>query len=215
LLLPLVVGACIGSGDVAPSSSAASPTSTTPSLAPPSPTSASASPAAPTSTPTASPTEEATETPTDQPSDGLTGASGPAERCTGSEDNQRFYRGLAEDVSWAAYCPILPSGWFVVDGSYSLSGGGSMEIAYRGPGGARIELAQGAFCDDADGCVPDGSDTGEAAFGDRVGTLLAGDDGSYSIVVDRAADVSWLLTGVGLDEPQVRSIAAALLRIED
>jgi hypothetical protein len=198
-----------------PSATAASPEAATPSLAAASPTSAPTSTAAPSATPTASPTEEATETPTDGPSDGLAGTSGPAEQCTGSEDNRRFYRGLAADVDWAAYCPILPSGWFVVDGSYSLSGGGSMEIVYRGPGGARIELAQGAFCDDSDGCVPDGGDIGQAAFGDRVGTLVAGDDGSYSIVVDRAADVSWLLTGVELDEPQVRSIAADLMRIED
>ena len=89
-----------------------------------------------------------------------------------------------------------------------------MRIAYKGPGGARFELSEGAFCDDTDGCVPNGPDAGPAAFGDMTGTLVIGEDGRYAVVVDRGAELSWVAIGVGLDVEVVKEFAANLVRVE-
>jgi hypothetical protein len=89
-----------------------------------------------------------------------------------------------------------------------------MRIAYKGPGGARFELSEGAFCEDADGCAPSGPDAGPAAFGDLTGTLVIGTDGRYAVVVDRGADQSWVAIGVDLDVEVFKDFAANLVRVE-
>ncbi len=136
---------------------------------------------------------------------------GPAAGCTGSEDNRDFYAAVAEAVDWAVYCPVLPTGWFVDSGSYRLADGGTMHIVYRGPASGRFELHEGAFCQDADGCVPDGTATGAATLGDRDGILVAADDGSWALVVDRGKAISWLALGGGIGEAAFREHAAAAL----
>ena len=90
-----------------------------------------------------------------------------------------------------------------------------MRMAYKGPGGARLELAEGAFCDDADGCVPNGPDAGPATFGDLTGTLIIGDDGRYAVAVDRGARQSWVAIGAGLDAEVFKELVANLVRVED
>jgi hypothetical protein len=117
---------------------------------------------------------------------------------------------MAAAVSWTVYCPVVPDGWFVEDGTYRLAGGGWMDISYDGPGDARIVLRQGGFCDTGDGCVPAGTDVGDASFGDRSGTFVAVADGSWAIVVDRGGTPSWLLLVQGLGEADARTIAANL-----
>ncbi len=156
-------------------------------------------------------------TPTPQSSPGTATAApmsstepGSARACSGSDQNRDFYASMAAAVEWAVYCPVLSEGWFVDDGQYRLAGGGWMEISYDGPGDARIMFQQGAFCAEADGCVPSGREVGEAAFGDRTGRLVAGADGSWSVAVDRGATPSWLLVVTGLDEASARTIAADL-----
>lgn len=139
--------------------------------------------------------------------------SGSAAACSGSDENRDFYASMAAAVDWAVYCPVLSDGWFVDDGQYRLAGGGWMEIGYDGPGDARIMLREGAFCGEGGGCVPSGREVGETAFGDRTGTLVAGDDGSWSVVMGRGATPSWLLVVTGLDEAGARAIAADLLTI--
>jgi hypothetical protein len=134
----------------------------------------------------------------------------PASACAGNDDNRDFYASFAEAVEWDVYCPTLPDGWFVENGTYRLSGGAWMEIVYRGPGGARFGLQEGAFCREDGDCVPDGTDVGAAAFGDREGTLVAAGDGSWAISVDRGLNPSWLATGSGLDEAAFRGHAEAL-----
>lgn len=136
--------------------------------------------------------------------------SGSAASCRGSDENRDFYASMAAAVDWTVYCPVLPDGWFVDDGQYRLAGGGWMQISYDGPGEARIMLQQGVFCAAGGGCVPSGREVGETAFADRTGTLMAGDDGSWSVVVERGATTSWLLTVSGLDEASARTIAADL-----
>lgn len=173
----------------------------------------------PTETPTEAPT--ASEDPTTpeptatgpNPSADSSEGAGSAAACTGSDENRDFFASMAAAVDWTVYCPAVPDGWFVEDGQYRLAGGGWMEISYDGPGDARLVLRQGAFCETADGCIPQGSDLGETAFGDRTATFIATGDGGWAAVVDRGATPSWLLVVGGLDEASARSIAADLLAV--
>ncbi len=205
----LFSAACIGGNEVAPSATirTAAPPPTAGSVAPP-------SPEATQSTDSPVPTETPTETPSDDSTAAPSGATGSVEVCAGNDDNRDFYAKVAADMDWPVYCPVLPSGWFVTAGTYRSAGGGWMEIAYRGPGGARLELSEGSFCDTIDGCVPSGEGAGPAAFGDQAGSLVTGDDGSLSIVVDQGQKPSWLATGTGLDVEAFRSIAAGLNRLD-
>jgi hypothetical protein len=163
------------------------------------------------------PTETATDAPTEAPSPSTdaTGSAAiePAIDCTGTDDNRTFYGSVAAAVDWTVYCPVLPSGWSVETGQYRLAGGGRLAITYRGPGGVRFTLREGAWCTDGSGCVPSGADMGTTAFGDREGTLIATDGGSFAIIVDAGATISWLFAGEGLDEATVRTFGAALIAV--
>lgn len=130
--------------------------------------------------------------------------------CSGNDENRDFFASMAAAVDWSVYCPILGGGWFVGDGHYRLAGGGWMEITYEGPADARLLLRQGFFCDASDGCVPPGQDVDAAAFGDLTGRLIAGADGSWTVVVDRGGRPSWLVVLAGLGEVEAREIAAGL-----
>jgi hypothetical protein len=189
---------------------------------------------APGPTPTPAPTVPASSgTPTDTPAPtepGQTvaptapaGSSGPtasasdspgaADACSGTDDNRRFYRSLAQSVTWSVVCPVLPKGWFVNKGTSRLAGGGKILITYTGPAGASLALSEGFFCTAADGCVPSGADAGTAPFGSMSGTTVALDDGGWAIVVNRGASPSWLLVGHGMDQAGLEAIAAALAEV--
>jgi hypothetical protein len=221
LLLPVLVvllaAGCIGQDEVRDE---ASPTAT-----------ASATVAAPSEEPTVEPSEtvEATPAPTATPTEAATpaptaaasaeptptGEAGSADACTGNDDNRAFFADVVAAFDWPVYCAVLPARWSVESGRYRSAGGGWMEMFYRGPNGARFELHEGAFCDDADGCVPDGPDAGSAAFGDRSGTLVTASDGRHAVVVDRGDDISWLAIGDGLDVEAFKDLAASLVRVEE
>ncbi|HWP64107.1 MAG TPA: hypothetical protein VNO86_11620 [Candidatus Binatia bacterium] len=221
LAVPLLVAACgatrppDGSAPVSPSVSG-EPTrepspAASPSGAPVASPSDAASPAptpsepAP-SEPASSPPESPTSTPPPNPD--------PAAVCSGSDRNRDFYAAVAEAVDWDVYCPVLPSGWYVDRGTYRLASGGRLEIAYTGPAGARLEIREGAFCTEASGCVPSGTDRGEAAFGDRTGTLVELDGGGWAIVVDRGARISWLAVGEGLTETEFIDLVARFALVD-
>lgn len=217
VLVAVVAAACIGRetvGQVPPSAAAPTPEPSV-SVAP-APSQAAASPSAsvePSVAPSAAPSVAPTSAPVASPSATPAGTSGPASLCKGNQDNRDFFGGAADNVEWAVYCPVMEGRWFVQSGTYQLARGGWLLITYVGPGGASIDFSEGAFCEESDGCVPTGIDAGEAAFGDRVGTFVQGDDGSYSIVVDRGKDVSWLATGTDIDEDTFRAIVAGLNRV--
>ena len=137
----------------------------------------------------------------------------PAADCTGSDDNRDFFADAAANLKWTVYCAVLPTGWVVDVGGYRLANGGKLEIAYRNRSGARIELHEGAFCTNAGGCVPAGSDEGEAAFGDVTGRLIAVSDGSWALSVEGDEPISWLAIGSGMDEDTFRAATEALARI--
>ena len=220
LLLPLLAAAlvagCIGQDEIqdepsaTPVATAVLPTSSSPPSAETSPSSRPTSPATP--APTAS---EAATTPPASDGPSPSAGTGSAASCSGNDDNREFFSQAAAALDWQVYCAVLPERWFVAEGSYRTTGDGFLEIAYQGPGGARFELSQGAFCNDDDGCVPNGDDGGSAAFGDQSGTFVTADDGRLAVVVDRGAERSWLAIGVGLDADAFRGFAAGLLRVED
>jgi hypothetical protein len=167
------------------------------------------SPSSPAASPSAPPARSA------EPSTSLEAPPASAADCTGSDDNRRFFGDAAADFSWSVYCPVLPAGWFVDSGMYRQAGGGRLEIAYRGPGGARIEVQEGAFCGEEGGCVPPGTDRGEAAFGDRTGTLVALDDGGWAIVVDRGKPISWQMVASGLGESGILDVGRSMAIVAD
>jgi hypothetical protein len=136
------------------------------------------------------------------------------EACAGTDENKAFYAKAAADIDWPVYCPVLPARWFVSSGNYSGRGVGQLSISYKGPSGATLSLQEGAFCETSDGCVPPGTDSGEASFGDQPGTLVTLDDGGYAIVVRRAETPSWLAVATGIDEATFREIAADFVRID-
>jgi hypothetical protein len=90
-----------------------------------------------------------------------------------------------------------------------------MEIAYRGPGGARLELHEGAFCADSSGCIPSGTEVGSAPFGDKTGTLISADDGTWALSADSDQPASYLAVGSGVSEDAFRAIAAGLISVND
>ncbi len=144
-----------------------------------------------------------TPDPTPRPS----GTAGPAAACTGSAENRAFYASVAEDVAWDVYCPVLPAGWFVDAGTFRLAGGGRLEIDYKGPAGARLEIRQGAYCRGDDDCIPAGPDAGTASFGGRPARLIDVGDGRW-LVVAEGGDVNWEVLSSGLS----RDVAVALRR---
>jgi hypothetical protein len=206
----LIVAACVPEArptetpDVTTPSPSASPTdvvATPSSSVPVDPTDV------PVETPTSSPTVEPSE---ETPSESV----GPgAAACSGSDANRDFFEDAASVLNWTVYCAVLPTGWFVNSGEYRRAGGGRLEIAYRGPGGARLELHEGAYCAAGDGCVPSGTEAGEASFGDKSGTLIATDDGGWALIVDGDAQISWLAVGTGLDEAAFRALTAAIAAV--
>jgi hypothetical protein len=217
LLLPLatfvvvLVTACGGAVQTAsPSASpdaaeSTAPSADLPSDVPASDDPASADPGSETPSPTPLPPAAASpSTDVEQASD-----------CTGTDENRTFYGSVAAAVDWTVYCPVLPSGWFVEAGEYRLAAGGRLKISYRGPGGARFVLEEGAWCSDGSGCVPAGSEVGTTAFGDRQGTLIQTPGGDFAVIVDAGSAISWLLTGDGLDEATVKTFGAALIAVGD
>jgi hypothetical protein len=176
--------------------------STEPSAVPPESTAPSASPE---STPSASPTPGET-TPPPTPGEAS---------CSGSNDNRAFFEQAASVMSWAVYCAVLPTGWYVETGSYRLAAGGHLEITYRGPSDAHLAMAEGNICDqttDVDTCAPRDAVIGPAAFDDQAGELGRLSNGLV-LDVNRGGDPSWRVTGIGLSEADFTAICAAMYHV--
>lgn len=206
----LAAVAAAGCDAARPTTTGPSPTGeTSPSPAPE--TSAPAESTSPSPSPSPTPTPSApppSPTPTPLPN------GDPAAVCSGSDRNRDFYAAVAEAVDWDVYCPVLPSGWYVDRGTYRLAAGGRLEIAYTGPAGTRLELREGAFCTEPDGCVPVGTEVGEAPFGDRPGVLIELDDGGWAVVVDRGERISWLAVGRGLSREEFVDLVGRLALVD-
>lgn len=208
------VAACGGTSTVSPSpdgTAAVSPEPGTSAL--PTDGGATATPEPVATEPPSEPPESAE--PSDDPSDAPSPSAEPgtAEACTGTDENRDFFAAVADAVDWPVYCPSLTGRWFVDSGQYRLAGGGWLEISYRGPGGARITLREGAYCD-GDDCLSAGADLGAADFGDLSGTLLDVGDGGYAVLTDPDGPNAWELIASGLSEDVVRAIAADLTLVD-
>jgi hypothetical protein len=180
----------------------------------PTPTLASGSPAA-SSIPTASPVATSPEVTSPPPSE-TAGASQPANTCSGNDNNRVFFAKAAAAMTWAVYCAVLPAGWFLENGTYSVANGGELEVSYNGPGDAHIAFVEGNVCDQAGSdinvCAPRDAVIGPAPFGDQTGELGRLSN-ALVLDVDRGANPSWRVTGVGLNEVDFRAICAAMLRV--
>ncbi len=148
------------------------------------------------------------------PTTGPSPVPGSADACSGTAENRDFYAALAASVTWNVYCATLPAGWFVESGSYRLSNGGQLSITYRGSGSARIVVREGGYCAGVPDCIPTGTDSGSARFGDQDARLLDPGDGSWVVVVaSTGGDVAWQATGTGMDGPTLAGYTAAFARV--
>ena len=211
-LLLAACGSSNATGSPGPSAAVSAPASTEPTAPVTTSTEPSAEPTL--ESPTPSGTAGAPESPAPSGTATPGGGSAGAAACSGSNENRGFFASMAAAVDWPVYCPVLPDGWFVESGQYRLADGGRLEIVYQGPQRAQITLDEGAFCTIQGGCVPSGQDVGPTAFDGKAGLLVALDDGSWAIALDREASLSWQLIVTGLDEATARSIAAALVVVE-
>ena len=168
--------------------------------------------------PTAPPATEPPPPPTDAPAseppatEAPSAGAGSAAACTGSDANRDFYVAAAAALDWTVYCPVLPSGWFVNTGEYTLRDGGRLTIEYKGPGGARFALDESASCVTAQGCPPNGTEVGPVEIGDHRGTLVALDDGGFAVYATDGTG-AWVATSTGLDQDVFTRIAEELVEV--
>ena len=209
----LLVAGCGGNPETTPASTG----TPAPGTSAPAPTDEPTAPASPEPPATDEPTQGPTDEPSVEPGEtpGPTASPGGAAACSGNDDNRAFYVGVAGAVAWDVYCPVLATGWFVDTGSFRLAGGGRMEISYRGPGGQRIEIRQGAFCDDASGCPPSGSDVGAARFGDRAASLYetGGTPAAPIVFAAGSGAIGWEAVGIGMDGATLAAYTAAFAKV--
>ena len=212
LLVAALVGACASGSSATDTPSAAS--SADPTLGLPIETAPPASdPATP---PPSDPVES--EAPSDAPgadSSGLPAPSdepGSADACSGTDNNRDFYADAASALAFDVYCPVLPRGWFVDEGQYQLRGGGLLQISYKGPSGAVLDLLERGPCQAGDDCMSAGTQEGSAMFGNRPAELVAKDDGSLMVVAE-GPDGQWWIVGTRVDEAALTEIAADLVLV--
>ncbi len=210
--LAFAVAACGSSNGTPPAGGSASAALPAASDGTPVDTGASSAPseAAPTEASAVPPSEAA---PSVQP--GESPGAGAAAACTGTDDNKLFFANAATAVDWNVLCGVLPSGWFVAKGVYRANGGGRVLVSYSGPNGTAASISQGAWCKEADGCVPDGTEVGPAKLGPMDGTLIKIDDKDYVVVVGRGEPVSWMFEAVGMGQKKAVALAAAAAVVAD
>jgi hypothetical protein len=218
LALAAVVAACAGSAPVAsptggpssPGPSGAAPPAGTPSVA----VSAEPQTEGPGTVPPSA-TPKPSTMPKPSPSSRDTVDGGGAAACSGTDENRAFFANAAKAVDWTVVCAVLPNRWFVSAGSYRQARGGRLTISYKGPHNATLSLSEGAWCTDADGCVPAGTEVGPASLGPMQGTLFELADGGFAIAVDEGEAVSWLLETQGLDQASTEELGAAAAAVSD
>jgi hypothetical protein len=175
-------------------------------------------------------TEVPTSAPTDLPVAPTAGASattsatasppvastGPASACTGTPANQAFFVEAASRVRFDVYCAALPSGWYLNSGDYKTAGGGQVTVQYKGPGGATIEIAEGAYCTtSAVTCSGHVSSLGNASFGDMAGglALTSASPVTYAVYVAPGTARGYGMSGTGMGQPAFVAYAAAMVKV--
>jgi hypothetical protein len=142
-----------------------------------------------------------------------TGTAAPASVCTGTASNKAFWAQVARQFRWDVYCAVLPAGWGVKTGSYNSASPGDVTVTYGGPGGATLQLKEGAFCTlGADKCAPLTAPLGSAYFGDLAGTLDAA-SGGFAVHVNPGTTLAYSVTSSGLSQENFVAIASALVKV--
>ena len=175
--------------------------------------------ASPDASATQAPSPVVTPTASQEPGTSGNPTGGPttdASVCTGSESNRAFFAQAAAGMSWSVYCAVLPDGWYLETGSYRLANDGHMEVTYRGPGDAHVSIAEGNICLDVGGdveqCAPRDTVIGDGSMGDLVGELGRLSNGLV-LDVDRGANPSWRVTGLGISEEDFTALCAAMIKV--
>lgn len=223
LLVALLVVACGTTNPTAPTTESSAPPPTGATTATPVPSSAtptesgSGEPSA-----AASASSEATSEATPEAStetSPVASGSGAGNSCAGSSDNQSWYTTAADGLPFDVYCPVLPATWFVDAGGGTWRGGTDqwLQITYKGPGGAKILVQEGAFCTGGLSlCSPHDTVLGTATFGSLPGSLdalgPAPSDG-YAIYIDPGTGKGYTITGTGISQDAFAAIAAALVKV--
>jgi hypothetical protein len=212
LLVAALVGACVGGSSATEAPSATGSAEPSPVVPIETVSPASGSPAPLPSDPAES------EAPSDSPGAESSGSPPPsdepgsADACSGTDNNRDFYADAAHALAFDVYCPVLPRGWFVDEGEYQLRGGGLLQISYKGPAGAVLDLLERGPCQAGDDCLPAGTQEGTAMFGNRSAELVAKEDGSLMVVAE-APDGQWWISGTRVDEASLTEIAADLVLV--
>ena len=191
---------------------------------PPAPT---ASPAVQTSAPTATPAQEslaptdvatptpaptATPAPTPTPAPTATPAPTPTSRawaCSGSADSKAFFAKAATLLSFNVYCAVLPSGWWLQEGSYVLPNGGYLEVEYKSSS-ASFEVREGRTCPPSKVCIGPGAPLGPATFAGLPGQLYLNAT-TYTLIVSTARP--YLMVGSGMSKAKFLALAAAFVKV--
>jgi hypothetical protein len=161
----------------------------------------------PTQAPTPTPTATATAVPS--PSASPTSA---ALACTGKADTQAFFVEAAGNLKFDVYCAVLPSSWWLSNGSYILADGGYLEAEYKTSGGAGLEVREGRWCPPSKACIAPGATIGTASFAGLSGTLYLNTT-TYTLQVGTSAKPEYLLVGSGMDQAEFEALAAAFFKV--
>ncbi len=203
----MVAFAVAGCGGTTTPSPGSQDTGATPSAPTGGPTVGPSTPDGPTATPVSLPTA----TPTDLGSS--PSPSGAATQCSGSDANLAFFAQAAGAMSWSVYCAVVPTGWYLESGSFRLANGGALDVTYRGPGDIYLAISEGNICagvTDVDVCAPRDNVISPAAMGDRTGVLGRLANGLV-LDIERGANPSWRVTGLGLTEAEFVALCAAMV----
>lgn len=143
-------------------------------------------------------------------------SSGPGSVCTGTQANQAFFVEAASKVRFDVYCAVLPSGWYLNSGDYKTASGGQVTVQYKGPGGATLEVAEGAYCTTSPvACSAHVSSLGNASFGDLTGALVltGASPVTYAIYVAPGTQHGYAISGTGMGQSKFAAYAAAMVKV--
>ena len=141
----------------------------------------------------------------------------PAALCTGGSGNQPEFVRAANTLTFDVYCGRLGKGWGLsISPGMSWAAtksGGWLKIGYQGPGGATVDVAEGAFCFTSPGaCSPNTGNLGTGMFAGLSGDLDSTVDG-FAIYVNPGTKSAYQITCKGLSQATFQSIAASLVPV--
>ena len=136
--------------------------------------------------------------------------------CTvrGALDQAFWSKAAHAATTYDVYCPVLSSGWLVREGTYQGGAAGQVDMSWKGPDGAILEITEGSFCTtDADTCSPHVSVVGPVTLGDRLGLLDVLSGGGLAVYVSPGTAKAYTVTGSGISQAAFISIAAELVKV--